>query len=60
MAMIHWARQQAQKPAVAAQAAPVDRIEQLRRLGELKLQGILTEDEFQQEKAKILSSADAS
>jgi hypothetical protein len=32
-------------------------ISQLERLGALKAQGILTEDEFQAQKAKILASA---
>lgn len=34
----------------------VDRYEQLKKLGELKSQGILSEEEFQAEKAKILAS----
>ena len=38
-----------------APAAP-DPIEQLKGLAELKEQGILTEEEFQAEKAKILNS----
>jgi hypothetical protein len=40
-----------------AQAAPApapDPLEQLQRLGDLKAQGILTEEEFQAQKAKIL------
>jgi len=32
-----------------------DRLEQLRTLGELKAQGVLTEEEFAREKAKILA-----
>jgi len=61
LAMIHWARQRQQQQAapattVAATQAP-DRLDQLRRLGELKAQGILSEEEFQAEKAKILSQA---
>jgi FMN phosphatase YigB (HAD superfamily) len=51
-----------QNAAYAAQVAPPpaeapsadDRIEQLRQLGELKAQGILTEAEFAAEKARIL------
>jgi hypothetical protein len=44
-------------PAAPAQAAPVpDRITQLKELGDLKAQGILTEAEFEAEKAKILAS----
>jgi hypothetical protein len=43
-------------PPPPQQAAPVqDPIEQLRQLGELKQQGILTEDEFAQQKARILN-----
>jgi len=33
-----------------------DRLEQLTKLGELKSQGVLTEAEFAQEKAKILNA----
>ena len=45
-------------PAAPAPAAPpeVDRIGQLKELGELHAQGILTDEEFAAEKAKILSS----
>lgn len=47
---------QYQQPAPPPQAAPpVDTIEQLKQLGELKAQGILTEEEFAAEKAKILA-----
>ena len=35
---------------------PADRMEQLKQLGELKAQGVLTEQEFEAEKAKILGS----
>ncbi|RVW08186.1 SHOCT domain-containing protein [Prescottella agglutinans] len=37
-------------------AGPVDRIEALKQLGELKAQGVLTEEEFAAEKARILAS----
>ena len=40
-------------PATAAAPAP-DRMAQLKQLGELKAQGVLTEQEFAAEKAKIL------
>jgi hypothetical protein len=40
---------------VPAQAAPPDKLEQLSKLGQLKDQGVLTEAEFAQEKAKILA-----
>jgi hypothetical protein len=44
-------------PAPAPAAAPeVDRIEQLKQLGDLRAQGILTDEEFAAEKAKILNS----
>lgn len=45
-------------PPPAAPAAPsqADTIEQLKQLGELKAQGILTEEEFAAEKAKVLGS----
>jgi hypothetical protein len=42
-------------PAPAA-AAP-DPLEQLKQLGELKAQGVLTEAEFEAQKAKILAGA---
>ena len=42
--------QQAPEPAEAR-----DRLEQLKTLGELKAQGVLTEEEFAREKAKILA-----
>ena len=45
-------------PAVPQQptAAAEDPIEKLKQLGELKAQGILTEEEFAAQKAKILGS----
>ena len=66
MAMIHWARQRGAQPiappvasSAEARRAP-DRLEQLRQLGELKTQGILSEEEFLTEKTKILSSSSRS
>jgi len=62
-----WAAQEEQA-AVQAQAAPAQMapvqpqggggstIDQLKELGELKAQGILTEEEFADQKAKILGS----
>ncbi|HSC21241.1 MAG TPA: SHOCT domain-containing protein [Solirubrobacterales bacterium] len=62
-----WAAQEEQA-AVQAQAAPgqmapaqpqgggSSTIDQLKELGELKAQGILTEEEFAAQKAKILGS----
>ncbi len=55
-AQIYADRQQAYantQAAAAPQAAP-DRIEQLRELGELKASGVLTEQEFAAEKARIM------
>ncbi len=46
----------AEPPPPAAPAAGPDRMEQLKQLGELKAQGVLTEQEFEAEKAKILGS----
>lgn len=60
-AQIYAQRQQAvmaqtpAQPAPAAAAAP-DTLAQLRELGELKAQGVLTEEEFAAQKAKILGS----
>jgi hypothetical protein len=59
-----WAQQeepqQAAAPVAAAPAAPAggeqSTIEQLKQLGELKEQGILTEEEFAAQKAKLLGS----
>jgi hypothetical protein len=44
-----------QAPPPAAPAA--DPLEQLKQLGELKAQGVLTEAEFEAQKAKILAGA---
>ncbi len=59
-----YAQQQAPPPqpvyaAPAPMPAPVDqddKLAQLERLGALKAQGILTEEEFAQQKAQILNS----
>ncbi|UDY34172.1 SHOCT domain-containing protein [Dermatobacter hominis] len=48
--------QYAPAPAPAPAAGQADVLEQLKQLGELKAQGILTEDEFAAQKAKILGS----
>lgn len=57
-----WAQQeepQAAAPAPAPAAAPAaggpSMFDQLKELGELKAQGILTEDEFTAQKAKLLA-----
>ena len=56
----YYGQQQAYQeppPAPAPAAAPAaDPIEQLKELAELKRQGILTDDEFAAQKAKILGS----
>jgi putative oligomerization/nucleic acid binding protein len=55
-----WAEQEA-PPAEAPAAAPppaaggASTIEQLKQLGELRAQGVLTEDEFAAQKAKVLA-----
>jgi hypothetical protein len=53
-------QQQQQAPAAAAPAAPAaggqSTIDQLKELGELKAQGILTEEEFAAQKAKLLNA----
>ena len=41
-------------PPQSAPSDGPDRLEQLKTLGELKAQGVLTEEEFAREKAKIL------
>jgi hypothetical protein len=52
------AAQQAPAPAApaAAPASESSMIDQLKQLGELKSQGILTEEEFAAQKAKLLAS----
>jgi putative oligomerization/nucleic acid binding protein len=59
-----WAAQEAPQaqpvaaapPQAAATAGGDSTIEQLKELGELKAQGILTEEEFAAQKAKLLGS----
>jgi hypothetical protein len=50
------APQQQYAPPPAAAAPAADPMEQLQKLGELKAQGILTEEEFAAQKAKILAA----
>jgi hypothetical protein len=51
-----WGQQEAaQAPPEAPPAAGASMIDQLKELGELKDQGILTEDEFAAQKAKLLA-----
>ncbi|GAA2528451.1 SHOCT domain-containing protein [Pilimelia columellifera] len=49
------AYQQAQQ-AAPPQSGADSRLAQIKELGELKAQGLLTEDEFQQQKARVLAS----
>lgn len=49
------APQQAPAPAPAPAASTDDTLTQLQKLGELKSQGILTDAEFEAQKAKILA-----
>jgi Short C-terminal domain len=56
-----WAQQEEAQQAPAAPAAPAPEagpstIDQLKELGELKAQGILTDEEFAAQKAKLLAS----
>jgi len=58
-----WAQQEeaqpqqaAPAPAAAAPAGAQSTLDQLKELGELKAQGILTEEEFAAQKAKLLAS----
>jgi Short C-terminal domain len=55
-----WAAQeeqpQFQQAAPAPAAAPSSTIDQLKELGELKAQGVLTEEEFAAQKAKLLAA----
>ena len=44
-------------PAAPAAAPAADPLEQLKQLGELKAAGVLTEAEFEAQKAKILAGA---
>jgi hypothetical protein len=46
----------AQQPQRAAPAPQADVVSQLERLGTLRDQGVLTEEEFQAQKAKILNT----
>ena len=51
-----WARQEEQPPypPPAADDEPTMRLSQLRELGELKSRGVLTQEEFEQQKRWIL------
>jgi Short C-terminal domain len=51
-------QQYSEQPSAPPPAAPSadDRLQQLKQLGELKSSGVLTEAEFEAQKAKILAS----
>jgi Short C-terminal domain len=53
-----YAQPQYAQPPAAAPAAPVDpmskKMEQLKQLGDLKAQGVLTDAEFEEQKRRIL------
>jgi hypothetical protein len=56
-----WAQQEpqpqyAEQPQAPPAPAPADPIDRLKELGELRDSGVLTEDEFQAQKAKVLAS----
>lgn len=51
-----YAQDQQQQAAAAPAAPPKDTVTQLKELADLKQQGILTDQEFQAQKTKILSS----
>ena len=58
-----WAEQDVQQqpapqaaPAAPAPAAPADPVAQLKELAELRDSGVLTEEEFAAQKAKVLNS----
>jgi hypothetical protein len=56
-----WAAQEPQpqyveQPQAAPPAAAPDPIERLKELGELRDKGVLTEEEFEAQKAKVLAS----
>jgi putative oligomerization/nucleic acid binding protein len=51
-----YEQQQAPPPAAPAPPSMDDKLEQLKQLGELKTQGVLTEDEFEAQKSRILSA----
>ena len=49
-----WAEQEQAAPAQAAPAAAADPVQQLKELGELHASGVLTDEEFAAQKAKLL------
>lgn len=53
---VYQQQQQQQQAPAPAPTPQVDVIDQLQRLGDLKTQGILTDEEFAAEKAKLLGN----
>jgi putative oligomerization/nucleic acid binding protein len=56
-----WAQQEpqqeyAEQPEAARPSAAADPIDRLKELGELRDKGVLTEEEFEAQKAKVLAS----
>ena len=51
-----WAEQDQEQAGYASGDDTSDRLVRLRQLGALKAQGVLTEAEFEQQKARILSA----
>lgn len=56
-ARIYADREHAYADTTAAAPPASDRIEQLRQLGELRTSGVLTDEEFASEKARIMGGA---
>ena len=56
----HDPQLQAQQAAAQPAAAPVDRMAKIKELGEMRSQGLLTDEEFAAEKARILALKEAS
>lgn len=52
-----WAAQDQETYAAAGADDTSDRLEQLQQLGALRAQGVLTDAEFEQQKARILGAA---
>jgi hypothetical protein len=50
----YYPQEQAPPPAAAPASSGESRIDQLKELGELKAQGVLSDQEFEAEKARIL------
>jgi len=50
-----WAQQDPEQQQAAPQQAAADPIQQLKELGELRDKGVLTEEEFAAQKAKLLA-----